>query len=76
MSFFEGFKNGIKGFSSNISIIINTILLLLVYLIGIGITSIIAKIVGKKFLEVKDSNSYWKDLDLKKKDMKEYYRQF
>ena len=37
------FKKGFEEFSSNITIIINSILLTLVYLIGIGITSIIAK---------------------------------
>ncbi len=78
-SFFNGFKNGMKNFGNNIAIIINSILLLMVYIIGVGITSIISKIVGKHFLEKKlskEQKSYWDNLDLSKKPLKDYYRQF
>lgn len=76
--FFTGFKEGLKDFSGNISIIVNTILLSLVYFIGVGLTSVIAKIFKKRFLQLKESKreSYWKNLNLKKKKMEEYYRQF
>ena len=75
--FFEGFRKGMKNFGYNIALIINTILLTLVYLIGVGLTSIFAKIVKKHFLEMKLSkSSYWSDLNLKKKPIEEYYRQF
>jgi hypothetical protein len=77
--FFEGFKDGMKSFGENIAIIINTVLLFLVYVLGVGITSIIAKIMGKRFLHTKISkrrDSYWAKLDLKKRSKEEYYRQF
>jgi len=76
--FLIGFKKGMGNFGHNIALIINTILLTFVYLIGVGLTSIFAKIVGKHFLEIKLSkkDSYWSDLNLKKKPIEKYYRQF
>ena len=76
--FFNGFKKGMRKFGNYISLIINTTLLTFVYLIGVGLTSIFAKIIGKHFLEMKISkkSTYWSDLNLKKKPIKEYYRQF
>ncbi len=79
MVFFKGFKKGMKLFGDNIALIINSILLSVVYLIGVGITSIVAKLVGKHFLDTKinkEAKTYWSDLDLKKKPINEYYRQF
>ena len=76
--FVKGFKKGMGNFGMNITLIINTILLSFVYLIGVGLTSIIAKIFGKHFLETKLSkkSTYWSNLNLKKKKFEEYYRQF
>jgi len=51
----------------------------MVYIVGVGITSIISKISGKKFLDTKQSKekeSYWVDLNLKKKKFEEYYKQY
>ena len=76
--FFTGFHKGMKGFGLNISTIINTLLLTTVYLIGIGVTSFFAKIFKKQFLEMKflEKDTYWSDLNLKKKPIEKYYRQF
>ncbi len=77
--FFKGFKKGMHNFGGTIATIVNSGLLLIVYFIGVGITSIIAKLSGKHFLETKISkkrDSYWSDLNLKKKPIEEYYRQF
>lgn len=75
--FLKGFKKGMKGFGENITVIINSILLSFVYFIGVGPTSIIAKLFGKHFLDLKYSkDSYWSDLNLKKKKLEDYYRQF
>ena len=77
--FFINIQKGIKDFGSCIGIIFNSLLLCIVYFIGVGITSLLAKISKKKFLEIeilKDKESYWSDLNLKKKELKEYYRQF
>tara|TARA_Y100000310_G_C20615600_1_gene780446 strand:- start:1051 stop:1347 length:297 start_codon:yes stop_codon:yes gene_type:complete len=75
--FFKSFKKGMGNFGQNIALIINTILLTLVYLIGAGLTSIFAKIFRKHFLDMKLSkDTYWSNLNLKKKHLEEYYRQF
>ena len=77
--FFKGFNKGIKIFGSNITVIINTILLFIVYLIGVGFTSRAAKLFRKNFLDTKlskEKDSYWSDLNLKKQSIDKYYRQF
>ena len=77
--FFHSFYKGMKDFGSNINLIINSILLLIVYLVGVGITSILAKLSGKHFLERKTSpgkKTYWSELNLEKKSLDKYYRQF
>ena len=77
--FYEGFMSGIKSFGHDIYITINSALLLIVYLLGVGFTSLFAKILKKHFLDTKISKgvkSYWSDLDLKKKPLEKYYRQF
>lgn len=76
--FFSGLKEGSKLFGENLAVIINSVLLTLVYFIGIGLTSAIAQISGRHFLDVKIKNgtSYWSELNLSKKPMGDYYRQF
>ena len=77
--FFEGFRKGSVEFGYTLTVTINSILLSLVYLIGVGLTSLFAKLIGKHFLENKVSktlNTYWSDLNLKDKKFEEYYRQF
>ncbi|MBI2136466.1 hypothetical protein HYU06_05325 [Candidatus Woesearchaeota archaeon] len=76
---FTGFKNGIKNFGNIITILINTVLLAFVYFVGVGVSSIFAKLSRKKLLELKLSKqapTYWSDLGLKKKPLEDYYRQF
>jgi len=76
-TFFSGIKQGMHVFGTNIALIVNTLLLLIVYLIGVGMTSLIARIAKKRFLDISlDKETYWKSLNLKKKPMEEYYRQF
>lgn len=73
------FLEGMRKFSNNLIIIINSLLLLIVYFIGVGIVAILSKISGKKFLQTKpdkDKISYWQNLNLKKRPIQEYYRQF
>jgi len=75
----KGFKRGLGLFGENISTIVNALLLSIVYLIGVGLTSILAKVTGKRFLEMKLSSkadTYWLDLNQKVKSDDEYYRQF
>ena len=78
-AFLNGCKQGMRHFGEFISVIINTVLLVFVYFFGIGITSIIAKICKKKFLDMtvsKNVKSYWVPLNLKEKKREEYFRQF
>jgi len=75
--FIDDLKEGQKLFGETLAIIVNSALLSLVYLVGIGLTSIIAKIFGKKFLDLNfEKKSYWEDLNLGKKEIKDYYKQF
>ncbi|MBN1502063.1 hypothetical protein JW930_00840 [Candidatus Woesearchaeota archaeon] len=77
--FTKGFKKGSKAFGENISIIVNSLLLFIVYLIGVGIVSVIAKLSNKRFLdyqEKKSRDTYWSGLNLTQKPIEEYYRQF
>lgn len=76
--FFNGFKKGVEIFGSNISIIINSVLLSIVYVVAGSLTHLAARLAGKHFLDTKilKTGTYWVDLNLKKKDIKEYYRQF
>ena len=73
-----GFLEGFKEFGQNITTLINSILLTPVYIIGVGLTSILAKLSGKKFLEndVKKRATYWSELNLEKKNLEDHYRQF
>ena len=73
-AFLAGFQKGLKGFSYNMSIIVNTILLSIIYLVGVGFTAMIARISNKKFLDMnlsKKNNTYWSDLNLKKKPIED-----
>jgi len=76
--FFNSLKKGMEEFGKGINVLVNLALLTLVYAIGIGLTSIAAKIIGKRFLEteIKKKGTYWEALNLKKQKREEYYKQF
>ena len=77
--FLDGLKSGFKEFGENISNLINLALLAFVYFIGVGATSLLAKLMNKRFLELKPckkTKSYWQELDLKTEEIDSYYRQF
>jgi hypothetical protein len=77
MNIFKIIFNGLKWISNILTLIINFILLSIVYFIGVGITSLIAKLFGKIFIKTKNKkSSYWIDLKLKTKNEDSYYRQF
>ncbi len=78
-NFLKGFKDGMAAFGKNISMIVNTIMLIITYIIGVGSAWILSRITGKKFIDIALSRrrqTYWTDLKLKKKQINEYYRQF
>jgi len=77
--FWKGFRKGFKAFGQGVTLVVNTLLLLIVYIFGVGITSVIARLAGKKFMDMelqKGAKTYWTELNLKKKPIEEYYRQF
>lgn len=76
--FFIGFKSGQKSFGETLGIILNSILLTLVYFIGVGLTFLFMRILKKRLLEKKinGSKSYWTNLKLTKQPMANYFRQF
>jgi len=77
--FTNGFKKGMHSFGQTIAVIVNSVLLAIVYFIGVGITALFAKLTGKRFLDLKPdrkAKTYWVDLNLRKRPIKEHYRQF
>ena len=76
-SFFRGFAAGFKQFSHHITNVINFVLLAIVYFIGIGPVSIIAKLFKKHFLTLKSEKpSYWSEHKKVSKNIDDYYRTF
>jgi len=67
---------GMHNFANNINIFVSSVLLLVVYFVGVGITSILAKLVGKHFFDTDKKNSYWCDLNSKEEPIGGYYKQF
>ncbi len=77
--FFAGFQEGIKKFGGSISMVVNTVILFLIYIFGVGLTSIFAIIFSKKFLDLEadsQTDSYWHNLNLGREPLDHYYRQF
>ena len=78
--FFKGWYAGMKQFGGAIVAITNFILLVPVYLIGVGVTSLVAKIFGKHFLNLKKPDkkleTYWLKKEEKKSSKEDCYRQF
>lgn len=74
-NFLLGFKEGFQSFGHGLAMVVNVVLLTIVYFIGIGSVSIIAKIMGKEFLMLKfddEKETYWEDYD----ERKDYERMF
>lgn len=73
---FQGYLKGFRSFGHDIATLVNSAILFVVYFVGIGLTFLASKIVGKRFLGVKQVKTYWSDLNLKKSRLEDYYRQF
>ena len=78
--FFKGAYSGMKKFGSNVVEVTNCVLLIPVYFLGVGISSIILKISGKKMLNMrkpdKKIKTYWMDKEKNKLRIENFYRQF
>ena len=79
VEFFSDLKQGQKEFGEDIAVIINSILLTMAYIFGIGFSFLISKLVNKNFLDVridKNKKTYWEDLNLDRQELNSYYKQF
>jgi len=77
--FASGIFEGMKEFGSNISIIVNSLLLLIVYVLGVGASSLAARMLNKKLFDFQISKSrstYWIDMNMQKQGIAGYKRQF
>jgi hypothetical protein len=76
--FFKGFTNGFKAFPHTVTNIVNFVLLMIVYVFGVGLVSAISKLFGKHFIFLKKSGnkSNWKDHKVSKEPLEKYYRTF
>lgn len=59
----------------DMNMFLNLVLLSLTYIIGVGITFLVAKLMGKKFLDTNKSRGYWKDVAYSSK-LNDYYKQY
>ncbi len=76
-AFLKGVKKGMNKFGEDIVRVVNTSIFTLVYFLPIGLTKIVAVLLKKKFLEQNiNKESYWSELNLKKKSIEKYYKQF
>ncbi len=71
-------KSFLEQFGKVMSNIVNFILLALVYFVAIGLVSVIMKIFGKHFLELKKQNkkSNWQEHKVTKEPIEKYHRMF
>ena len=54
----QEFRSGMLLFSSYIAVIVNSALLAFTYIIGIGFTAVLARIVGKRFLRHREEEKF------------------
>lgn len=75
---FSAVKAVLEPIAKIVSNVINFLLLLIVYFLGIGPVSIIMKLFGKHFLELKKQNktSNWHEHKVTKQPLENYYRTF
>ncbi len=73
--FFNGIKDGFQEPGHTLASTVNFFLLTLVFILGIGIVSLLSKIVKKRYLPLKseNKNSYWEKVDIGGEKKKEEY---
>lgn len=77
--FLKGFIKGFKDFGENMADLINMLILLLVYVLGVGLSALLVRFLRKDLLDRAPSlakKTYWVPLDLKQNEVENYYRQF
>lgn len=76
--FCKGLKEGFEIVGKMIANIINTVLLLVIYFVGIGLAALFVKLAGQDLmpLENKDAKSYYSEKNIEKGKIDDYYNQF
>jgi hypothetical protein len=77
--FLAGLKAGFGDFGAGVANVVNFILLSFVYVAGVGMTSVVAKMRGKHFLKAgvdPKAKSYFEHEAIKKEEKDRYYSQF
>ena len=72
----QGLKDGFNKIPHFVTNLINFVLLFSVYVLAIGSVSLISKVFGKKYLNLKSSGSTWVKRTNKKLKLEDYYRTF
>ena len=75
---FKEFRKGMEDFTKIIVNVVNFILLSIAYVLGVGLTAVIAKLSKKTFIDTKkhQKESYWIEEEIKTEAKEKYYRQF
>lgn len=72
--FFTGFHRGLEEFGKKINFLIVSAALIVVYILGVGVTWLFSKIAGKNFLRIKPlGKSSWVDVSQKKRNFEEMF---
>ena len=73
----SGTGAGIKKYGELLNTAVISLFLIITYVLGVGISSLIAKLFRKHFLEMNmKKETYWSDLNITKKTKEHYYKQF
>ncbi|MFH1403206.1 MAG: hypothetical protein ABIH11_02940 [Candidatus Altiarchaeota archaeon] len=75
--FLRGFRKGFEGFGKHATGAVNSILLTIVYVLGVGPVSLAYRISGRHFLDMKKRDgTYYVERKTGEGKREEYYRQF
>jgi len=72
-------REGAAEFGEAIGKMVSFVLLSVIYVVAVGLTSLIGKLVGKVFVEmniVRTRTSYWEDVDISTDKYERYLRQY
>jgi hypothetical protein len=76
-AFLKGVRSGFKKFGHRVNSVVNTVVLIPVYFLGVGLTSVIGKIAKKKFMDLDPKGeSYWVEVKENEHDLEYYRRSF
>ena len=77
-TFLKGLLHGAKYTGMLITNIINTVLLLIIYFIGVGTAALFTRITKQKELmpENKNNETYYNEKKTETEDIQEYYKQY